>query len=1495
MDKKPVYQEKTPASELPYRNIDHPFRYSHVMPGAGVRMYVDNNGVLFIESEGGASVLDLVAGDNININRTEDGKYVISAVDTSVEIAAGDNILITIDEETGKAVISSITGGSVVDEHYKGVFDTALDLIAYDTDPAQGDYGMIKDVTYTSGGDLSWNGRYKYCFYVNEEWTVVDQMLTFTDNEELVKWFYSVGGSSPVIYLPKVAHSGDFWDLKNVPIVETPVVTIEGNTVTATCATEGAEIWYTYDGSMPHVNGNKYTGPITDSNARSYRFVGIKNGMINSKEATASSGYQLQAPVISLDYTTGTVSIENPNGPGTGSYTRSVRYTTDGSTPSVYNGTEYTTPFVITNRTNIKAVVVEAITNMKSPVADVTYEKAEKPSLYYALTWPDGNSIVQITGANDGEYRYTVDNSTPSYSSEAYSGAIYGRIYEPVSYKFVCFREGFIPSDVRSVSVGYAKPVSPDIFFDAETNEVSLSIPSNQQGNGLNRSDVSPEQKRIYYTLDGSTPSEQNGTLYTAPFAISGNVTVKAVLLAYGEYYSDIATDVINITNAPVITLDSETGYISITGPVGSDLYYTIDGSTPTPESTQYAQPFSVENMPSVTVKAVAVISGQESSISENSWTGLKWTGSSYSEDDLKIGVTMRGPRRAENGATIQYAIVSGNGRPSSWLSYDGNYVTFDYFNASNPKAVWFRQTKPGYIPSNYGGLPYGYTIPDAPTIVFDESKAVSTISLSGNTTYIPLQTNNNVPEIGARIYYTLDGSTPSAQNGTLYDGVSNIPTPEGANLKAVTVCYGQYSSAVSVLARYPKISVSKFGILTVENTYGLTTRYTTDGSTPDSSSPLYTSPVDITNTYEQSDTSLTVKVACFENGEVVSMTASTLPIVHEFLATIKGGDPDTDDRIIGVKVNSDTNMDCYWYKEEGGVRVTDLEKITDWYENPQGEKVCMFAQDTYFGHEIEAAYQVMGVMEGYLPEIGTPVVFDQNNPDSPEVHYNDTTMKATFSLSGNTSNITLKTSEAEPNKGARIYYTTDGSYPDPQTGTLYDGGEITLSSGDILKAITECYGTYESNSVTQNIYVPESSLNDDDVAIVVKNTASGNLRYVPYASCDANAINSEEYALKPYLRFNRGKNSKPVFMHKDQTSGIWAEFNRYRLACDTSAPGGFDWAVTINGAAKSGSVSWQAGDTLDSILAQLTPQGVSTYLVFVHVLGEEFIRITKGGYSNSTFTLSNNTGATLTDLSFYTKIGDVQQTETHRDWQAMNVDAMLPSLGFLAANTVQYAVNGYNLSYMCGGNETQYKAYYRTNGASSYLAENAVSNRMSEAAFNAMDGSGNADAQALYDKYDGSWDAYMEASMVAIDDANANGIEYQSYDNGDAQTLALASVTTMDFDGSYIPAFPCAARVQSITDIDVTNGKFNMNTEHELAVFMRDAKLDAINSAFDVLIAAGLTATKISRTAYYYWSVARYHSFNAWFCNHADGRLDRTYLYFGLSARAIAYPVAQP
>lgn len=800
---KPVKRETNrPPQNLPYRDINQPFRFQFVIPGNGIMIEQDANGICYI-STSGVSPDELVAGDNIEITR-KDGKVVISAVDSVTDIAAGQNVTIDIDPETGTAIINSIIGGAD-NEHYKGVFDTAQDLIAYDTDPELGDYGLVKNVTYSDGGEVTWNGQYKYCFYINGQWTVVDQMLTFTKNSDLLQQFYSVGGSSPVIYLHEIARTGNFEDLDNIARVATPEVTVSGDTVTVTCETEGAEIWYSTDGSMPHVNGTKYTGPITAADATSFRFVGIKNGMINSFEAVADADFSLQPPTIELDYLLSKITLGNPNVDGGDNPVGSVYYTIDGSEPTSAS-TLYTGEFVLptfqgSNPRVVKAVVYDSVSGKYSPVASESYqylfvngtEYLNVETGRYNLYWY--SVLLNNQRVADANTYYTTDGSDPDYNSDEMTAAIHAQLYgSPTTLKLKAYAPGKLPSAVRTLTYGYAKPTAPTISFDSSDNMVTLGATGTvtQYRIPLKTDNNSPETGyRIYYTLDGSTPTAAS-TIYTGPFAISGNVTVKAVIVAFGQYSSDVAEREIGVMTPPSATLDWRTGSVTMVNPnAGGEIHYTLDGSTPTAASALYTEPVVLTGP--VTVKMIVVNNGATSAVTTETYDQAGTVELSYSTTNPQTGmfsIYARGSRYDE----IRYAIDS-----LTPPAYDTStpYTSPIVRNIFDTQAVYsFRIFREGLIPGATESVTLGDT-PDAPSISYNEDTGIVTLALDGNTAAIQLQTNNNVPELGARIYYTLDGSTPVPGTSAMY--TAPFALPEGVSvIKAVTECFGHFDSEVT-------------------------------------------------------------------------------------------------------------------------------------------------------------------------------------------------------------------------------------------------------------------------------------------------------------------------------------------------------------------------------------------------------------------------------------------------------------------------------------------------------------------------------------------------------------------------------------------------------------------------------------------------------------------------------------------------------------------------
>lgn len=100
------------------------------------------------------------------------------------------------------------------------------------------------------------------------------------------------------------------------------------------------------------------------------------------------------------------------------------------------------------------------------------------------------------------------------------------------------------------------------------------------------------------FTTAGACTMDDNGTVTLAKLDRDGKLTLKFKL----------DTPVI----APGAGAYGDDTLISITAADGADIYYTLDGSDPTEESTKYAEPFELDS--SAVLKAVAVMDGAKNS-----------------------------------------------------------------------------------------------------------------------------------------------------------------------------------------------------------------------------------------------------------------------------------------------------------------------------------------------------------------------------------------------------------------------------------------------------------------------------------------------------------------------------------------------------------------------------------------------------------------------------------------------------------------------------------------------------------------------------------------------------------------------------------------------------------------------------------------------------------------------------------------------------------------
>lgn len=126
----------------------------------------------------------------------------------------------------------------------------------------------------------------------------------------------------------------------------------------------------------------------------------------------------------------------------------------------------------------------------------------------------------------------------------------------------------------------------------------------------------SPNGEDIYYTTDGSTPTNAS-TKYTAGFSVQIGTTVKAVCCFGGNYSNVVSQQYDGTLQAPNISITPK-GVVTITATNNADIRYTVDGQTdPTASSgTLYEGAFTVEN--NVEVRAIAYLTSGGTTISSS-------------------------------------------------------------------------------------------------------------------------------------------------------------------------------------------------------------------------------------------------------------------------------------------------------------------------------------------------------------------------------------------------------------------------------------------------------------------------------------------------------------------------------------------------------------------------------------------------------------------------------------------------------------------------------------------------------------------------------------------------------------------------------------------------------------------------------------------------------------------------------------------------------------
>jgi predicted CXXCH cytochrome family protein len=226
-------------------------------------------------------------------------------------------------------------------------------------------------------------------------------------------------------------------------------------------------------------------------------------------------------------------------------------------------------------------------------VPNPTYSPA--PGIYHSP------QTVAISDSQAGAtIYYTMDGTLPTTSSPVYSAPI--QISTGVSF----YAMATYPKTPRSAVVlgqySIILPIAPAPLFSPPP-----SLFSSPQSVTLSNTANLP----MYYTVDGSTPTTSS-TLYAGPIAVSQNTTINAITAAVGYQTSAVSSGFFQIqAPTPTISPSGNTFYAPVNATISdtassATIYYTTNGSQPTPASTSCPNPCNLTVSTTATIKAIA-------------------------------------------------------------------------------------------------------------------------------------------------------------------------------------------------------------------------------------------------------------------------------------------------------------------------------------------------------------------------------------------------------------------------------------------------------------------------------------------------------------------------------------------------------------------------------------------------------------------------------------------------------------------------------------------------------------------------------------------------------------------------------------------------------------------------------------------------------------------------------------------------------------------------
>ena len=779
------------------------------------------------------------------------GKKATSDAVYAGNLAGGNDAIQLRTDKSTSGIITTTSGGKV-----KSI------TITFNSHTADGRSVIVfgKSSAYTAASELyNTNTRGKSIGALNID-DGTTGTITIPEGEEYS--YIGIKSNKNAIYLDKIEIVWETEGGSTTEKVATPTFSVkegtytEAQSVEISCATDDATIYYTIDGTDPTAESTPYTGAaISISKTTTIKAIAMKDGMDNSTIAFAT--YTINVPAEERTYNKVTDASQLIAGKKyILVYEDTPAFLGGISTTSTKYGLSITGPALDDNSVNI---------GQYSDIRELTLSGDASGWSFHNgdgyLTWTSGNSLNvadeitnnakwTVSSIEDGFILTNVDNTDRVLKYNKTSG----------QQRFACYTQGQ-ESAVLYVEDGVEPSVLPTVATPTFTPAAGTY--TEVQNVEIN---CTTEDATIYYTTDGTVPTTASA-VYSTAIEVAQNMTIKAIAMKEGMTNSEIATATytINIPSGEGKTFVKVTAADQLVAGkkyiiVHEDVFdCDILGGIST-TSTKYGLPITGPEIEDNSIDISNTEGVREFTLVGNNtgWsfqyenTYLTWT----SGNSLNVATEISDNAKWTVDDNFSLLNVADNSRKLQF-----NKDRFACYTSVQQSAVLY--VEDGVEPS---------VLPTVATPTFEPAPQEEAFTTVQNVTI-------SCATAGATIYYTTDGSEPTAESAVYSEPI--VVNDGTTTIKAIAMKEGMTNSEVAsatYTVNLPTLDAPTFDHeskiyddafeVAITAAEDATIYYTTDGTDPTAESAVYKDRIPVNK-------NMTIKAIAVKEGYKTSAVAT--------------------------------------------------------------------------------------------------------------------------------------------------------------------------------------------------------------------------------------------------------------------------------------------------------------------------------------------------------------------------------------------------------------------------------------------------------------------------------------------------------------------------------------------------------------------------------------------------------------------------------------------